>query len=56
MKTPHTSCRQRKSVKIILKNGELIFGKFKERTGNFVILYDGTKIRAGNIKSFTIDR
>lgn len=51
MRTPHTSIRRGKRVKVTLKDGVVVIGKFLDRTGNFVIL-DNCKIRAGEIKSF----
>ena len=53
MRTPHTSTRKGKRVKIVLKSGITLIGKFKERTGNHVLIGD-SKIWAGDIKSFTI--
>lgn len=53
MRTPHTSTRKGKRVKIIMKNGLVLIGKFKERTGRYVLI-DDSKIWAGDIKSFTI--
>lgn len=57
MRTPHTSVRKGKRVRIVLKDGTIIIDKFKERTGKFVIIGDETHnnpIRAGDIKSFGI--
>ena len=54
MRTPHTSCFRGTRVRIILKNGQIIDGKFKERTGNFIILFSGLKVRAGEVKAFMI--
>lgn len=60
MRTPHTSTRKGKRVRIVMKNGVILIGKFKERTGKYVLIGvskisgGNLKIRAGDIKSFTI--
>jgi hypothetical protein len=54
MRTPHTSCHRGTPIRLILKNREIIEGKFKDRTANFIILMDGQKVRGGSVKSFLI--
>lgn len=56
MRTPHTSCRQGKHVIVVLKDGTRIEDVFVERTGNFVILRDAGRVRAGTIRSFRLAR
>jgi hypothetical protein len=55
MKTPHTCCRKGKRVRLALRNGEVIFGKFIERTGKFIILDIG-RYRGNEISAFSIAR
>lgn len=53
MRTPHTSTRKGKRVRIVMKSGLVIIGKFKERTGKYILVGD-SKIWAGDVKSFAI--
>jgi hypothetical protein len=53
MKTPHTSCQRGKRVKLGLRNGESICGRFVERTGKFIVL-DVGRYRGSEISSFSI--
>ena len=51
--TPHTSAPKGKRVHVRLRDGEVIEGKFVERTGKFVVL-DQCRIRARDIDQFYI--
>lgn len=53
-KTPHTATRRGKLVRIELRSGTVVIGKFKDREAhNYVLLMDGTRIRCGDISRFT---
>lgn len=56
MRTPHMCCRRGKRVRIVLRGDEVIIGKFKDRTANFVILEDGRRIAPHDIRSFGLYR
>jgi hypothetical protein len=52
MRTPHSSTNKGKRVKITLRDGEIIVGKFKEKKGSTIYLETGTTNsidRQGNI-------
>lgn len=53
MRTPHTVCARGQRVQVVLKNGEVIHAKFKERTPRWVLL-EGHRLIPGDIKEFTI--
>lgn len=55
VKTPHTSAPQGKRVRVVLRDGRVLEGKFVERTGQFV-RFGSYRIRGADIKSFTIIR
>lgn len=55
MKTPHTSCMRGKRVRIVLRDGTVLRGKFLERTHLHVVL-EGFRVRAREIKAFSIAR
>jgi hypothetical protein len=42
LRTPHTTVRRGKKVRVKLRDGTLIIDKFVERTGKFVILENHT--------------
>jgi len=54
----HTACHPGKKVKVVLRNGVIIFGKFKDRSSRHVFLTmgDGSteKIDKSSIKVFSI--
>lgn len=54
MRLSHTACHTGKKVRIKLRDGTLVYGKFKERTKKHVFLMDGTKIYKGDIRVFSI--
>lgn len=41
-------------VRIVLRDDTEVYGKFKERTAKWVLLFDGRRIHGGNIKAFTM--
>lgn len=53
MKTPHTCCRRGNRVRIVLRDGQNLYGRFKERTPKWVVLDTG-RVDPGRIRSFTI--
>lgn len=53
-KTPHTSAMPGTRVSIKLHDDTIVVGKFKERTGKFIVLYDGQRFRTRDIRSFMI--
>jgi hypothetical protein len=53
VKTPHTSCRRGKKVRIVLRDGTELITTFIERTGQFVVTEAG-RIRGRDMKSFCI--
>jgi hypothetical protein len=55
-KTPHTSVRKGKRVRIVLRDGEEIIDKFDNGTDRFVFLEGGRKIEKVTIRSFGIYR
>ena len=54
MKTPHTSAPRGARVRIVLRDGTQIYGKFRERTPKWVLLDEGRRIHPGQIRAFTI--
>lgn len=54
MRLSHTACKRGKKVRIKLRTGEIVYGKFHERTKKHVFLQDGTKIYKGDIQVFSI--
>lgn len=53
MRTPHSSCRKGKRVRIILRNGNQIIDKFKDKKSNRIIL-DSGEINIADIRAFSI--
>lgn len=53
MRTPHSSCRKGKRVKIKLRNGKSFISKFIENKGNRVYFECGDWA-VSELKSFTI--
>lgn len=53
MRTPHTSCRKGKRVRVVMKDGTIFIDKFVEQTGKFNI-FEGHKVRTGEIRAFSI--
>lgn len=53
MRTPHTSCKRGKRVKIITRSGERIISKFIEKKGENIVLENGT-YTVSEIRSFSI--
>lgn len=53
MKTPHTSCRRGKRVRVKLADGTKFIDKFKEKVGKHVY-FDHHEVLMGEIRSFTI--
>lgn len=53
MRTPHTVLPRGMKVRVTLRDGTELYGKFKERTPKHVVLFDGRKIPGGDIKAFT---
>lgn len=41
MKTGHTSCQRGKRVRLKMKNGDVIFGKFLEKQHGWIVLDKG---------------
>lgn len=54
--SPHTAAPAGKRVRIVLRDGTVVNGKFKDRTDRHVFLMDGQKIPKSKIRSFVIDR
>lgn len=52
--TLHTSTQKGKRVLIILKNGDKIIGKFKDKKSGYVILEEHGKIKTSDMKAMTI--
>lgn len=52
--TLHTSTQKGKRVLIILKNGDKLIGKFKDKKSGFVITEEHGKIRTSDMKAMTI--
>lgn len=52
-RTPHTSTNPGKRVKLQLRDGSQVEGKFKERTGQFVALDNG-RYRGVDIEKFIV--
>lgn len=55
MKSPHTSATPGKRVRVVLRDGTVIIDKFRERTGQFVVLAC-RRLRGREIKSMTYYR
>lgn len=53
MKTPHTSCKKGKTVRVVLRSGVVLIDKFVERTGKFVILKNN-RLTGDSISSLSI--
>lgn len=53
MRTPHSSCKKGKKVRLILRNGNQIISKFIEKKGDFVVLESG-KYSMVHIRAFSI--
>lgn len=53
MKTPHTCCKRGNRVRIVLRDGRHVYGRFRERTPKWVVLDTG-RISPGDIRAFTI--
>jgi hypothetical protein len=53
MRVPHTATRRGKRVKIILRNGSELVGKFLDRTDRWVELDTG-RVMKSDIRSFII--
>lgn len=53
MKTPHSSCRRGKKVRLILRDGTVIVSKFVENKGHDVVLESGV-YGMGEIRAFSI--
>lgn len=53
MRTPHSSCRKGKRVRLILRTGELIISKFVENKGHVIVLESGD-YTMDQVKSFSI--
>jgi|6_EtaG_2_1085325.scaffolds.fasta_scaffold02580_15 hypothetical protein len=53
MSTPHLSCKQGTKVRIQLKNKIVIIDRFKEKKGNYIILYN-RRVRKNLIDTFSI--
>lgn len=54
MRTPHTSCRRGKRVRVILRDGESFIAKFLEKQGQNVKFDNGRVIHGSSIKVFSI--
>ncbi len=53
MKTPHTSAKQGKRIKVVMKDGTIFIDKYLGKKSTKVMFDNHTVVR-GNIKSFTI--
>ena len=53
MKTPHTTAPRGARVRVVLRDGTELYGKFRERTPKWVLL-DNHRISPGDIRAFTI--
>lgn len=53
MRTPHTSCKRGKRVKLIFRDGTSTISKFVEKKGGCVILENG-KYEIKTIRAFGI--
>lgn len=51
--TPHTSTQPGKRVRLVLRDGTSIESKFRERTGQFVVLESG-RYRGRDIAQFIL--
>ena len=52
--TLHTSTNKGKRILIILKNGDKLIGKFKDKKSGFIITEEHGKISTSIIKAMTI--
>ena len=52
-KSPHTSTNPGKRVRLVLRDGTHVEGRFKERTGQFVVLDEG-RFRGRDIDKFIV--
>jgi len=52
--TLHTSTKKGKRILIILKNGDKIIGKFKDKKSGYIITEEHGKISTSIIKAMTI--
>ncbi len=52
--TLHTSTKKGKRILIILKNGDKIIGKFKDKKSGYIITEEHGKIATSIVKSMTI--
>lgn len=55
MRMPHTATHRGKRVRVVLRSGEEIRGKFEGRTDRWIMI-DGRKILKRDIRSFGIDK
>ena len=53
IRTPHTSTRAGKLVRLVFRDGTQVESKFKERTGKFVVLESG-RYCGVDIKKFIV--
>lgn len=54
MRIPHTSCHRGKRVKVVLKNGTEVIGRFENRTDKWIVLKDVGRINKADIRAFII--
>lgn len=55
MRTPHTACYRGKRVRVILRSGGEIAGRFEGRTHRWIVV-DGMRIPKNAIRAFIIDK
>lgn len=53
MRTPHSSCKKGKRVRLILRDGTVIVSKFVGKKGHDVVLESGV-YGMGDIRAFSI--
>lgn len=54
MRTPHTGCHRGKRVKVIKRDGSIIFDVFVDRTDRHIVLKNSGKLNKIDIRSFQI--
>lgn len=52
-KSPHTSTNPGKRVRLVLRDGTQAEGRFKERTGQFIVLEEG-RFRGRDVDKFIV--
>lgn len=52
-KTPHTVTARGRIVRVELKDGTVFEDRFLERTRKKVLIFEGRRVKAGDVKAFS---